>query len=250
MRHGESQYNVLRKFAGWLDCELTADGIAQARQAGRILLEQGHSFDVAYSSELVRAADTLRHALEAMGLHDIPVRRSWKLNERHFGALDDLTREEAELEFGQETVQRCQEDFRFYPPVSTAARLSAPRTDEAVIGESMHDAMTRCLAYWNDVIAPAVSDGKRALVVTHGDILRLLTGYLLGMSEQEIIRLPVPDNASPMVFHLDDELAISCHYSLPRTVKKATENPLLTDFSDEAPAESGRKNLLQSAVSD
>lgn len=218
MRHGESEYNVLRKFAGWLDCDLTAEGVSQARAAGRVLQEQDYSFDVAYSSELVRATETLRYSLEEMGLDNIPVHRSWRLNERHFGALDDLTGEEAELEFGQETVRRCREDFRFYPPISNGngAPSSASRVDAAVIAgsESMHDTMTRCVGYWHDAIVPEVRTGKRVLTVAHGDVLRLLTGYLLAMSEEEIVRMPVPANATPMVFDLRDDLSVSGYFSL------------------------------------
>jgi len=218
MRHGESRYNVLNRYAGWLDCDLTPEGVAQARRAGQVLREREYSFDLAHTSMLKRAVETLGYALAEMGMNDIPVRRSWQLNERHFGALDDLTRAEAEARFGQETLRQCREDFRFPPPGSTlkdtAYSGELPPGGVMPASESMHDATMRCLAYWQDVILPEVSTGKRALVVAHGDILRLLTGCLLGKTEDEIIHASVLPNATPMVFELGEDLRVIGHIPL------------------------------------
>ena len=218
LRHGESQYNVLKRFAGWLDCDLNLDGIRQAKRAGQMLLDLGYSFDVAYSSALKRAISTLQCVLDEMSLNSISVNQSWRLNERHFGALDDLTNEEAELRFGQETLRLCREDFRFYPPISGRGQVpyfcEKPPVNMIPKSESMYDATSRCLVYWQHVIINSVRTGKCALVVAHGDILRLLTGYLLGMKEDEIIHLPVIANAIPLVFDFDNDFRVSAHYYL------------------------------------
>jgi 2,3-bisphosphoglycerate-dependent phosphoglycerate mutase len=225
MRHGESQYNVLKKFAGWLDCELTDEGMAQARRAGRILRSHGYAFDLAYSSMLKRAANTLRIVLDEMDMFSVPCQRSWRLNERHYGGFDGLTLEEAQATFGQETIRLCRENFEFRPPVSKETHLgSTNRTSQTSIVpecESMRDASERCQAFWSDVIKPEVSTGSRVLVVAHGEILRLLTGRLIGMSESEIVRAPVIPNATPWVFELGDDLQV-CNHRLLTEVKTAT----------------------------
>jgi len=221
VRHGESQYNVLKKFAGWLDCDLTSNGIRQAREAGRMLQDQGYSFDVAYSSALKRAKDTRYFLLDEMGLGDIPAYQSWELNERHYGAFDDLTREEAELQFGKETMRLCRENFRFCPPVSTTSETlyfgEQPTERPVPKSESMSDATERCLEYWSNAIAPALGAGRRVLVVAHGEILRLLTGRLLEMSEDEIVRAPVVANATPLVFDFGDDFTVADHYCLSQS---------------------------------
>jgi 2,3-bisphosphoglycerate-dependent phosphoglycerate mutase len=215
VRHGESQYNVLKKFAGWLDCDLTADGIMQARKAGRLLKDSGYSFDVAYTSKLKRANETLRHLLDEMNLDSTSIFQSWRLNERHYGALDDLTREEAELKFGKEILRQCRENFRCSPPILVGGKndhfggqYSMPNS------ESMFDVTARCLLYWNSVIIPAMTAGKSVLVVTHGELLRLLTGSLLEMDEEDIILTPVLPNASPLVFDLREDFSVSNHFFL------------------------------------
>jgi len=228
LRHGESQYNVLKKFAGWLDCDLTPIGIRQAREAGRMLQEQGYSFDMAFSSELRRARDTRHFLLDEMGLGDIPTFKSWRLNERHYGAFDDLTREEAELLFGKETMRLSREDFRFCPPASTRCEPlyfgEQPPAESAPKSESMNDATGRCLEYWQNSVVPAVRDGKRVLVVAHGEILRLLTGHLLGMSEDEIVHAPVLRNATPLILDFTDDFTVSDH----RVLTDSTEpTPLI-----------------------
>ncbi len=199
VRHGESEYNVLKKCAGWLDCNLTANGIDQARTAGRLLAGQGYMFDVAFSSELTRAKHTRELILDEMGLSGIHLRQSWRLNERHYGGLDDLTKEEAESLFGQEAVRLCRESFHFRPPPAMDRRdacssVSIP-AGASVESESMQDATLRCLHYWQNVVVPAATSGKSILVVAHGEILRLLTGYLLHLREEEIVRAPIPSNA-------------------------------------------------------
>ncbi len=215
MRHGESEYNVLKKCAGWLDCNLTANGIAQARAAGRLLAEQGFLFDVAFSSELTRAKHTRELILDEMGLTGIPLRQSWRLNERHYGGLDDLTTEEAQCRFGQETVRLCREDFAFRPPSSSSGvsvECLPPATPPDP--ESMRDATARCAWYWHGVVVPAVERGARALVVAHGDILRLLCGQLFEMTEDAIVHSPVAPNAAPFILEFNDDFGVAEHYYL------------------------------------
>ena len=219
VRHGESEYNALKKCAGWLDCRLTSKGIAQARKAGQALLDQGYTFDVAYSSTLKRAVDTRRFLLEEMGLTGISTPQSWRLNERHYGGLDDLTREEAELKFGLETLRLCRQDFEFRPP--SADKESSQRFGIDLLGsslpksESMNDAVGRSLDYWHNVIVPVVASRAAVLVVAHGELLRLLTGFLLQMGEQDIVRSPVLPNATPLVFEFNDDFTVSTRYFLP-----------------------------------
>ena len=218
VRHGESEYNVMKKCAGWLDCRLTPNGVMQARSAGQMLRSRGYGFDVVFSSVLVRAVDTRCLLLDEMGLSGIDTQQSWKLNERHYGGLDDLTREEAELKYGQETLRLCREDFEYRPPLSTRKHVACfgggPADDTYPNSESMNDAAARCLDYWQNVIVPVVSSGKRAIVVAHGEILRLLTGHLLEASEEEIVHTPVLPNATPFVFHFRDDFSVSAHYLL------------------------------------
>jgi 2,3-bisphosphoglycerate-dependent phosphoglycerate mutase len=160
----------------------------------------------------------MHYLLDEMGLNRITTFRSWLLNERHFGGLDDLTREEAESRFGQETLRLCREDFRFRPPQSTGKETfySGGRPPNGVVprSESMSDATIRALACWRNVIVPVASTGMTPLVVSHGEILRLLTGHLLGMSEDEIVHTPVFPNATPMVIEFNDDFRVLSHYSL------------------------------------
>ncbi len=215
VRHGESEYNVLKKCAGWLDCNLTANGMAQARAAGRLLADQGYLFDIAFSSELTRAKHTRELILDEMGLAGIHLRQSWRLNERHYGGLDDMTKEEAECRFGQEAVRLCRESFRFRPPAAAdrvdACSLVRLPDGSDLDSESMRDATVRCLHYWMTVLVPSARSGRSILVVAHGEILRLLMGYLLHMTEEEIVRTPVLPNATPVIFDFDGDLTVITH---------------------------------------
>ncbi len=218
IRHGESEYNVLKKCAGWLDCRLTFNGILQARGAGQMLRSRGYAFDAAFSSVLKRAVDTRCLLLDEMGLSDIETHQSWRLNERHYGGLDDLTRDEAELKYGEETFRLCREDFGFRPPLATGKHVDCfggGLADEPFPNsESMNDVTARCVDYWQNVIVPVVSSGKRAIVVAHGEILRLLMGHLLEASEEEIVCTPVLPNARPCIFDFRDDFSVSAHYLL------------------------------------
>ena len=150
-------------------------------------------------------------------MNSIPLHRSWRLNERHYGGFDDPTRDEAELKFGAETLRHCREDFRFCPPVATTGNgRHTVNTTGTVLprSESMHDATTRCLIYWEHVLVPQVEAGQDVLVVAHGELLRLLTGHLLGMTEDEIIGMPVFPNAVPLVLELRDDFSVSSHHFL------------------------------------
>jgi 2,3-bisphosphoglycerate-dependent phosphoglycerate mutase len=220
MRHGESQYNVMKRFAGWVDCGLTDRGISEARRGGTELSKRGYSFDLAYSSALLRASETMRFALHQMGLRGIPCRRSWMLNERHYGGLDGLTAEEVELVFGKETLRMSREDFNFSPPKKSYAghpdsrESTASNVKSMPQCESMHEASLRCWQFWTESIMPAVASGNRVLVVAHGEILRLLTGRLLGVSESQIARSPVIPNATPWVFRFGCDFSVQGHQLL------------------------------------
>jgi 2,3-bisphosphoglycerate-dependent phosphoglycerate mutase len=214
MRHGESQFNVVKRFAGWVDCGLTDLGIAQARRGGTELRDRGYSFDSAYSSALLRASETMGFALDQMGLRGIPCRRSWMLNERHYGGLDGLTADEVEVAFGKETLRMSREDFNFSPPKKShtdndsSCGSTARTADNMPQCESMREASQRCWQFWTEGIMPAVASGDRVLVVAHGEILRLLTGRILGVGESEIPRAPVIPNATPWVFHFGRDFSV------------------------------------------
>jgi 2,3-bisphosphoglycerate-dependent phosphoglycerate mutase len=217
MRHGESHYDVMKRFAGWVDCGLTDLGIAQARRGGAELRARGYSFDSAFSSALVRASETMRFALDQMGLQDIPRRRSWMLNERHYGGLDGLTADEVETVFGKEILRMSREDFNFSPPKkphtdnNSGCGSTARTADSMPQCESMREASQRCWRFWTEGIMPAVVSGNRVLVVAHGEILRLLTGRILGASENAIARTPVIPNATPWVFHFGRDFSVQGH---------------------------------------
>ncbi|HYQ93914.1 MAG TPA: 2,3-diphosphoglycerate-dependent phosphoglycerate mutase [Burkholderiales bacterium] len=211
LRHGESVWNMENRFTGWTDVDLTQRGVEEAKRAGEMLKEAGFAFDCAYTSVLKRAIKTLWLALEAMDLMWIPVSHSWRLNERHYGALQGLNKAEMTAKFGEEQVLLWRRSYDRPPPALTRDDPRHPRGDPRYAGlaeselpltECLKDTVERFLPYWKDAIAPAVRQGKRVIIVAHGNSLRALIKYLDGVSDQKIVGLNVP-TGRPLVYELD-----------------------------------------------
>jgi len=222
LRHGESVWNRENRFTGWRDVDLSDAGREEARRAGRLLRENGITFDVAYTSVLKRAVRTLWIALDEMDLMWIPVHNSWRLNERHYGALQGLNKAETAAEFGEKQVLEWRRSYDVPPPALEAGDARHPRNDrryaalresELPLTESLKDTVARFLPYWNETIAPAVRSGKRVLIAAHGNSLRALVKYLDGIDEKKIIELNIP-TGRPLVYELDEKLKPIRHYYL------------------------------------
>jgi len=214
LRHGESTWNKENRFTGWTDVGLTEKGIAEAQAAGRLLKEQGFDFDIAYTSVLKRAIKTLWLVLEEMDRMWLPVVHSWRLNERHYGALQGLNKAETAEKYGEEQVKLWRRSYDVRPPAleRNDPRFEAhdPRYAHLVPGlypsaECLKDTVERFLPIWFDSIAPAVKSGKRVLIVAHGNSLRALIKYLDAISDQDIVNLNVP-TGQPLVYEFDAEL--------------------------------------------
>jgi 2,3-bisphosphoglycerate-dependent phosphoglycerate mutase len=222
LRHGESAWNKENRFTGWVDVGLTETGEREAIQAGRLMLEEDYTFDVAYTSALKRAIKTLWLALEAMDLMWIPVHNDWRLNERHYGALQGLNKEETAQRHGEEQVMIWRRSYDVPPPAldpsdernpSRDPRYARLRPEEIPLTESLKTTGERFLPYWNETIAPAVRRGERVLIVAHGNSLRALVKHLDDVSDEEIIDLNIPTGI-PLVYELDDNLKPIRHYYL------------------------------------
>ena len=222
LRHGESLWNRENRFTGWTDVGLTERGAEEAREAGRLLLSEGLTFDVAFTSVLSRAIKTLWVVLDEMNLMWIPEHKNWRLNERHYGALQGLDKAETAALHGEAQVQIWRRSYRVTPPPlgPDDERVPArdPRyhdltSDQLPLTESLADTVARFLPYWNDTIAPAIRSGQRVLIAAHGNSLRALVKHLDQMSEDDIIDLNIPTGI-PLVYELDDELKPSRHYYL------------------------------------
>ena len=232
-RHGESLWNLENRFTGWTDVDLTDRGIAEARKAGELLKREGYTFDVAYTSVLKRAIRTLWIVLDEMDLTWIPVFRSWRLNERHYGALQGLNKSETAKEHGMEQVMKWRRGYDVRPPPLAETDKRHPRfdrrysdtEDELPATESLKDTLERVLPYWHGMIAPEINKGKRVLVSAHGNSLRALVKYLDNISDEEIPKLNIP-TGFPLVYELDDDLIPIEHYYLggEEEIKKATES--------------------------
>ncbi len=224
VRHGESEHNLADKFTGWVDCDLTEEGVNQAKEAGRILREKGYSFEVAYTSILKRANHTLDCILNEMQHKKIPIIRSWMLNERRYGALEDLSRSEARVRYGAETVRLCNQDYYFRPPFGEDGDRdgACQKTDTGLLPktESMSDAAARALSYWNSSILSDVVQGKNVLIVAHGNILRLLLSCLKGIKGSDLANLPIFPHAIPVVWEFDSNLILTNHYPLMTSEKQ------------------------------
>ncbi len=212
VRHGQSQWNLENRFTGWTDVDLTQVGIEEARRAGVLLRDAHFEFDVAYTSLLKRAIRTLWLALEEMDACWLPVHRSWRLNERHYGALQGLNKKETAEKHGAEQVHQWRRGYNTRPPALEPDDARVPSSDrryasltELPLAESLQDTVERVVPYWNEILAPAIRSGKRILVSAHGNSLRALVKHLDGMSDEEIAALNIPTGI-PMVYELDDSL--------------------------------------------
>jgi 2,3-bisphosphoglycerate-dependent phosphoglycerate mutase len=222
LRHGESIWNKENRFTGWYDVDLSERGRAEAAEAGRLLREGGYTFDVAYTSVLKRAIRTLGLALDGLDLLWIPVHKSWRLNERHYGALQGLNKAETAAKHGEAQVKVWRRSYDIPPPPLTPDDPRFPANDsryadlsraELPLTESLKDTVARFLPYWHDTIAPAIRSGKRVLIAAHGNSLRALVKYLDNVPESEIVELNIPTGI-PLVYELDDDLRPVRHYYL------------------------------------
>ncbi|HSO05634.1 MAG TPA: 2,3-diphosphoglycerate-dependent phosphoglycerate mutase [Pelomicrobium sp.] len=222
LRHGESVWNKENRFTGWTDVDLSPKGLEEAKAAGELLRKEGYTFDVAYTSVLKRAIRTLWITLDCMDLMWIPVHNSWRLNERHYGALQGLNKAETAAKFGDEQVLVWRRSYDTPPPALERGDERFPGNDpryrdlppeQIPLTESLKDTVARFLPYWNDTIAPAVHAGRRVLIAAHGNSIRALVKYLDHVSEENIVGLNIPTGI-PLVYELDAALKPIRHYYL------------------------------------
>jgi 2,3-bisphosphoglycerate-dependent phosphoglycerate mutase len=222
LRHGESTWNHENRFTGWTDVDLSERGLAEAKEAGRLLREGGFVFDIAYTSVLKRAIKTLGIALDALDQLWIPVVKSWRLNERHYGGLQGLNKAETAAEHGEAQTKIWRRSFDIPPPPLTIDDLRHPSRDprykglnarELPLTESLKDTIARFLPYWHETIAPSIASGQRVMIAAHGNSLRALVMYLDNIPESEIVERNIPTGI-PLVYELDDDLKPIRHYYL------------------------------------
>ncbi len=214
LRHGESDWNLQNRFTGWTDVDLSAKGEREAHESGKLLREEGFVFDLAITSVLKRAIRTLNIVLDDMDLAWIPVEKTWRLNERHYGSLQGLNKEETAKKYGEDQVKIWRRSFATPPPPLDPAdersahkdpRYASLKPDEIPQGESLKDTIARMMPCWQDQIAPRVRAGQRLIVAAHGNSLRALVMHLDGMSEAEILEFNIPTGV-PLVYELDQDL--------------------------------------------
>jgi len=222
LRHGESTWNKENRFTGWTDVALSETGVQEARTAALLLKQKGFVFDVAYSSLLQRAIKTLWIVLEDMELMWIPVNLSWRLNERHYGALQGLNKSETAAKFGEQQVLLWRRSYDVRPPALDESDERHPRHDPRYrdvpkkylpLTECLKDTVTRFLPYWNETIAPAITSGQKVIISAHGNSLRALVKHIDHISDQEIVQLNIPTGV-PLVYELDNNLKPLKHYYL------------------------------------
>ena len=211
LRHGESQWNRENRFTGWTDVDLSDSGLAEARAAGRLLKAEGFDFDLAFTSVLKRAIRTLWLTLDELDRMWLPTEKSWRLNERHYGALQGLNKAEMAAKFGEQQVLAWRRSYDLPPPALSLDDERYEGRDPRYAGtqvpvtECLKDTVARVVPYWQSAIAPAVRAGRRVLVAAHGNSLRALLKYLDGISEEEIVKVNVPTGI-PLVYELDADL--------------------------------------------
>lgn len=233
VRHGESEWNKANLFTGWTDVDLSEKGIKEAKDGGKLLKEENYTFDIAFTSVLKRAIRTLNLVLDELDLMWVPVRKSWRLNERHYGALQGLNKAETAEKYGDEQVlvwrrsydvppPALKEDDKRYPGIDPKYTMLDKRT--LPFSECLKDTVERFLPYWHDQIAPAIKSGKKVLVAAHGNSLRALVKFLDNISDEEIVKLNIPTGI-PLVYELDENLNSMKSYYLgdPEAAKKAAE---------------------------
>ena len=227
MRHGESQWNLENRFTGWTDVDLTEKGREEARKAGELLKAEGYDFDIAYTSVLRRAIHTLWIALDAMERMYLPVKNSWRLNERHYGALQGLNKAETAAKYGDEQVLIWRRAYAIPPmPLSpdderwagNDPRYASLKPEEIPATECLKDTVARVIPYWKEEIEPTIRSGKRVLIAAHGNSLRALIKYIDNISDEEIVHLNIP-TARPIVYEFDDDMKPIRHYYLGNQAK-------------------------------
>jgi 2,3-bisphosphoglycerate-dependent phosphoglycerate mutase len=231
LRHGESTWNKENRFTGWTDVDLSEKGIQEAHQAGQTLKKEGYTFDIAYTSVLKRAIRTLWITLDEMDLMWIPVIRNWRLNERHYGALQGLNKAETAQKFGEEQVKIWRRSYDIQPPALEKSDERFPGKDprysdlndsELPLTECLKDTVARFVPYWEEIITTSIKQRKNVLITAHGNSLRALVKYLDNIPEKEIVELNIPTGI-PLVFELDDNLKSIRSYYLgnPEEIAKA-----------------------------
>jgi len=214
LRHGESEWNLANKFTGWKDVDLTPNGVDQAKSAGQLLAQAGFQFDCAHTSVLKRAIKTLNISLEEMDQLWIPVTRSWRLNERHYGALQGLNKAETAEKYGDEQVHIWRRSYDIPPPkldwtdernIASDRRYANLDRNQIPLGECLKDTVERVLPYWHENIVPDLKAGKKIIIAAHGNSLRSLVQYLDHVSKEEILKLNIPTGV-PLVYELDQDL--------------------------------------------
>jgi 2,3-bisphosphoglycerate-dependent phosphoglycerate mutase len=222
IRHGESTWNLENRFTGWTDVDLTDTGLEQAKSAGQLLRAAGFDFDVAYTSVLKRATRTLWHVLDEMDRTWLPVVNNWRLNERHYGALQGLNKADMARQYGEAQVLAWRRSYDVPPPPLDPAdprcergdlRYARLKPEQVPLTECLKDTVARVMPFWNEALAPALKSGRRLVVAAHGNSIRALVKYLDGMSDQDIVGLNIP-NGIPLVYELDDALKPVTHYYL------------------------------------
>ena len=222
IRHGESTWNLENRFTGWTDVDLTPTGLEQARNAGQLLKAAGFDFDVAYTSVLKRATRTLWHVLDEMDRTWLPVVNNWRLNERHYGALQGLNKADMARQYGEAQVLAWRRSYDVPPPPLDPAdprcergdlRYARLKPEQVPLTECLKDTVARVMPFWNEALAPALKSGRRLVVAAHGNSIRALVKYLDGISDQDIVGLNIP-NGIPLVYELDDALKPIRHYYL------------------------------------
>jgi 2,3-bisphosphoglycerate-dependent phosphoglycerate mutase len=222
LRHGESTWNRENRFTGWTDVDLSERGREEAQEAGRLLKEGGYVFDLAYTSVLKRAIRTLWYSLDALDLMWIPVEKDWRLNERHYGALQGLNKSETAAKHGEAQTKIWRRSYDIPPPPLTPDDPRHPSRDpryaalapaDLPLTESLKDTVARFLPYWHGAVAPAIASGRRVVIAAHGNSLRALVKYLDDISEADIVELNIPTGI-PLVYELNDSLRPIRHYYL------------------------------------
>ena len=222
IRHGESVWNRENRFTGWTDVDLSEKGINEAKEGGQLLRQAGYTFDLAYTSVLKRAIHTLNIVLDEMDLQWIPVIKTWRLNERHYGALQGLNKAEMAVQYGEEQIKIWRRSFAVRPPELTREDRRYPGHElkygtlvetDLPLAESLKDTIARFMPCWHEEIAPTVRQGKQIVIAAHGNSLRALVKYLDNISESDIVELNIPTGI-PLVYELDENLKPIRHYYL------------------------------------
>lgn len=218
VRHGQSKWNLENKFTGWTDVELSEQGIEEAKDAGKVLKEKGFTFDVAYTSVLKRANDTLDYILKELGEEDIPIYKTWRLNERHYGALQGLNKQETAEKYGDEQVHEWRRSYDIKPPAlddedERYIEMKDKYEEYIPHTECLKDTIERVIPYWNTEIKKSLMEGKKVIIAAHGNSLRGLIKYLDNISDEDIVKLEI-ETGNPICYELDDNLVPITHYYL------------------------------------